>query len=405
MAHFCYEVKDPQGNRVIGRANGPSHMDVVRELSKVGYEVIRVWQKPPYLPGTRIWTYYRRASLSELSLLTRELAMFFASGIGLVRGLECCEEQGFSKHVSQAAADVAQGLHEGRSLSQAMAMRPDVFPPLYVKLVHAGEISGSLDQVLFRLSDYVEKELLLSRKVQSALAYPALIFAICLLLTGFLVYFLFPLFISFFNGLDIQLPAITQSLLAVTTFMRQPWVILLLLLSPVALSKVYDVLSRTDSAVNWFSNFLFDIPVYGQLKKAVVLSRFCSTLEILLNAGIPQFTALNVTAEAMDNMACTRSLKAIALRIRDEGDSLAEAVRRDPFYPQMLSSLIMVGEEVGNMPRVLNLAYKTYEMDVETTVGRMTVLLEPLILFVMGVVVGYVLLAVFLPIYSMLDGL
>lgn len=405
MPHYCYEVRDPQGKIVIGRANGPSHIDIVRELKKVGYEVLRVWQKPPYLPGTRIWTYYRRAPLNELSLLTRELAMFFSAGIGLVRGLECCEGQGFSKLVSRAAKDVAQGLHEGRSLSQALSLRPDVFPPLYIKLVHAGEVSGALDEVLFRMSDYLEKELLLSRKVQSALAYPMLIFAICVLLTGFLVYFLFPLFVSFFNGLDVQLPAITQSLLTITTFMRQPWVIALVILAPMLLSKIYDVLARTDAAVSWFSNFLFSIPVYGKLKRAVVLSRFCSTLEILLNAGIPQFTALTVTAEALDNKAACASLKEIALRIRDEGDSLAEAIGRDPFYPQMLSSLITVGEEVGDLPRVLNLAYQTYELDVESTVGRMTVLLEPLILFVMGGVVGYVLLAVFLPIYSMLDGL
>ena len=389
----------------MGQANGPGHLDVVLELNRVGYEVVRVWQKPPIVPGFRFWSFYGQVPLSELSLLTRELAMFFSSGIGLIRGLESVEEQGFSKQTARSAGDVAQGLSEGRSFSQSLGLRPDVFKPVFIKLVHAGEVSGALDQILHRLSEHLERELLLKKRVQTALAYPALIFSVCLLLTAFLVFFLFPLFVSFFDGLNTKLPAITLSLVKITDFFSHPAVMVTCVLLPFLLGRLYNYLIIKDAVVLWFSTTMMNIPIIGPLRRAVVLSRFCSTLSILLSSGIPQFTALTITADAMGNRAAEVAITTLAKRVRDDGDSVAEAMGKEDLFPKMLVSLILVGEEVGDLPRVLDMAYQNFELDVETSVSRLTVFMEPLILAIMGLVVGYVLLAVFLPVYSMLDGL
>lgn len=390
---------------MLGRANGPGHLDIVMELNRVGYQVIRVWEKPPYVPGARLWSFYRQVPLSELSLLTRELAMFFSSGIGLLRGLESVEEQGFTKQTSQAAADVAKALSQGRSFSQSLGLRSDVFRPVYIKLVHAGEVSGALDQILHRLSEHLERELELKKKLQSALAYPLLIFLVCLGLIAFLIFVLFPMFVSFFDGLNTKLPAITMSLVSVVNVLRHPLSIVALILTPIVLAKIWDVVRSKESMVLWFSNLLLDLPIIGALRRAVVLSRFCSTLSILLSSGIPQYTALTIVAEAMDNRSAELAIKTATSRIRDDGDSMAEAFGKEDLFPKMLVSLIYVGEEVGNLPSVLEMAYENFEMEVETTVSRLTVVMEPLILAVMGIIVGYVLLAVFLPVYSMLDGL
>ena len=405
MPHFCYEARDPQGRLVKGRANGPGHLDVVLELKKVGYDVVRVWHKPLYMPGGRLWSLFGQVPLSELSLFTREMAMFFSAGIGLDRGLSAIQEQGFSKQTSQAAGDVAKGLSQGRSLSQSMSLRPDVFRRMYVKMVKAGEESGALEHILRRLADYLEKELVLTRRIQSALAYPGLIFFLCIGLTAFLVFFLFPIFVSFFDGLDIRLPWITTSLVALTRMMRHPVAILIMILSPFLFGKLLGALARSESVVEWYSQTLLRIPLIGRLKKTVVLTRFCSTLSILLNAGIPQFSALNITSGALGSRTAESAITRAAIRIRDQGDSLSEALGKEELFPPLLVSLVLVGEEVGDLPRVLDLASAGFEMDVETTVSRLTVFLEPLMLTIMGFVVGYVLLAVFLPIYSMLDGL
>ena len=405
MPIFCYEALDPQGELVTGKAKAPAHIDLVVELKKVGYEVRRVWQKPPYVPGFRIWSGLWRVPLSELALLTRELGMFFASGIGLLRGMESIQGQGFSKQTTRACGDVSQALAQGHSLSQSMALRPDVFEPMYVRLIHAGEVSGALDRILEKLSEYLERELILTRRVQSAMAYPALIFFVCLGLTAFMVFFLFPTFVSFFDGLDIRLPAITRSLLVVTTTARDPAFIIASVIVAFIASRIYESLARRESAVIWFSGFLLNAPVVGPIKRAVVLSRFCSTLSILMKAGVPQYTALSISAASIGNRAAETALQTCAMRIRDDGDSLSEALGKESLFPRMLISLIVVGEEVGDIPKVLDLAVNGFELEIDRSISQFTVLLEPLMLSFMGLVVGYVLLAVFLPVYSMLEGL
>lgn len=405
MPHFCYEAKDPKGNLKTGTAVGPGHLEVVRELKNVGYDVVRVWQKPPGVPGFRVWSLFGKVPLKELALLTRELGMFFTSGIGLVKGLEALQGQGFTKQTSRATADVAQGLTSGMSLSQSMAMRPDVFRPMYVRMIHAGEMSGALDKILDQLSNYLERELTLVRRVQAALAYPALIFLVCVALTTFMVFFLFPTFVGFFDGLDIRLPAITKSLLTVTSLSREPVVLTLLALLPFAVGYIVNQIRRSQSYISWLSNTLLKLPLLGPLNRAMVLARFSSTLSILMKAGVLQFTALNITAGAVGNKAAEEAIERCAERIRDDGDSLSESMSKEELFPRMLVSLVLVGEEVGNLPRVLDLASDGFELDVDTTISRATVMLEPLMLLIMGIVVGYVLLAVFLPVYSMLDAL
>lgn len=337
--------------------------------------------------------------------MTRELGMFFTSGVGLLRGLEAIKDQGFSKQTGKAAEDVAQSLAAGMGLSQAMALRPDVFQQVYIRMVHAGEISGALDKILDRLSDYLERELMLRRRVQSALAYPALIFLVCLGLTGFMVFFLFPTFVGFFDGLDMNLPAITRSLMTVTSVSREPVAILLLCLVPFLVSWLINLVRSTESHISWLSNKMMQLPIIGPLNRAVVLARFSSTLSILMKAGVLQFTALNITAGAVGNRAAQEAIERCAERIRDDGDSLSEAMNKEEIFPRMLTSLVLVGEEVGDLPRVLDLASYGFELDVDTKISRFTVMLEPLMLSIMGLVVGYVLLAVFLPVYSMLEGL
>lgn len=405
MAYFCYEAREPDGKIVLGQAVGPGHLSVVQELRKVGYEVLRIWQKPPYVPGTRFWSLFGRVPINELALFTRELAMFFSSGVGLLRGLESIKEQGFSKQTTRAVADVTKAVGEGASLSQAMALRPDVFEAVYRQLIYAGEMSGSLDAILHNLSDYLEKQLILKRRVQSALAYPGLIFLLCLVLTGFLIFFLFPIFVGFFEGLNVKLPAITESLLFLSQSLKHPITVIGLLFLPPVLGKIYNTVSANGSVVAWYSNWLLGLPIIGPLKRAVIMARFSSTLSILLRSGIPQFTALSIVGQTLGNRAAELAIKRAIQLIRDEGDSLSEALAKEPLFPRMLVSLILVGEEVGNLPRVLDLATDNFEMNVDTTLTRLTVMVEPLMLSVMGFVVGYVLLAVFLPVYAMLDGL
>ncbi len=405
MPRFSYIVIDPSGKMRRGQADGPGHLDVVMELKKVGYEVQSVWQQPPVMGSLGIWRMFQRVPLEELTLFTRQLSMFFGAGLGLLKGLDCLKQQGFSKKTSQAADDLSKSLRDGRGLSQSMALRPDVFSPVFTKLVYAGETSGALDDILKRLADYLERDLLLQKRLRSALAYPALIFAFSMSLVAFLVFFVFPMFVSFFDGLNLQLPLPTKSLIAVTSLLRDPVFLASTLFVGWGVTfVVYRELGRSDRGARFFDRMLLNIPLVGELQRSVLLARFSRTLAILLEAAVPQFLALEIVSGALGNREMEAALKRATEALKN-GESLSEAMARESIFPALLTSMVAVGEEVGSLSRVLNLVADSFELDIDTSVSRLTVVLEPVMLGIMGIVVGYVLLAVFLPVYGLLEGL
>lgn len=389
-----------------GEAEGPSHLDVVLELRRVGYEILGVWQKPPYLPGTLIWRFFHRVSLQEIAVFTRQLSMFLSAGLGLLRGLESIAGQGFSKQTAESAGELSQGLRDGRGLAASMSLRPSMFSPVYVRMVHAGESSGALDRILVRLADFLERDLLLQQRLRSSLAYPTLIFVFSVLMVSFLLLFVFPMFVSFFDGLDIELPVVTKSLLALTNFFRHPGVLAVLLIGlPVLLYQGYQRMGRSDEAMLVMSQARLKIPLVGPLVHSVLLARFARTLGILLEAGIPQLTALQTSGRTIGNAALEQAVERACERIRNDGASLSAALGQERLFSRDLLSMMSVGEEVGRLPHVLESMADTLDLTIETSVSRLTVVLEPLMLGLMGLVVGYILLAVFLPVYALVEAL
>ncbi len=322
------------------------------ELRKLGYEILGVWQKPPYLPGISIWRFFHRVSVDELAIFTRQLSMFFSAGLGLLAGLESISKQGFSRQTAESAAELSQGLRDGRGLAASMAMRPAVFSPVYVRMVHAGESSGALDKILARLAEFLERDLLLQKRLRSSLAYPALIFVFSIAVVGFLLLFVFPMFVGFFNGLNVELPAITRSLLAITGFFRHPLVLATLFVGvPFLGYQVYQRVGRSDEAVHVLAQARLKIPLVGPLLRSVLLARFGRTLAILLEAGIPQLTALQTAGRAIGNKALEKAVERASLRVRDDGASLGAALGLEPLFPRDMVSMMAVGEEVGRLPQ------------------------------------------------------
>lgn len=406
MPRFAYEARDPKGKIVRGEADGPSHLDVVLELRRVGYEILGVWQKPPYLPGVSIWRFFHRVSLEEMAVFTRQLSMFFSSGLGLLRGLESIAGQGFSRTTAESAEELSRGLRDGRGLAASMSLRPMVFSPVYVRMVHAGESSGALDKILARLADFLERDMLLQKRLRSSLAYPMLIFGFSIFVVTFLLLFVFPMFVSFFEGLDVELPRVTQSLLAITGFFRNPAVIAsLFIILPFASYQAYQRVGRSDEATLMFANARLRLPLVGPLVHSVLMARFARTLGILLEAGIPQQTALQTSGRAVGNAAVEQAVNRACARIREEGSGISAAFAQEPLFSRSLVSLMAVGEEAGRLPQVLESAADSLDLTIETSVSRLTVVLEPLMLGLMGIVVGYILLAVFLPVYALVEAL
>ncbi len=407
MPTYFYRALDPQGDHVEGEAEGPSLRDVAHELKVIGYQVESLWERPPRLGmRTAFLSLFRSVSALELSLFTRQVAILLANGINLIEGLNGIKKQDVSPMMRSAIDEVIQGLEQGTGLSGALKTRPDVFSPVYVSLVRSGEVTGQLDVVLNRLAWFLERDLNLVRRIKSAMMYPILIFVVSTAIVVFMVTFVFPQFMSFFAGLNLKLPLASRILVTVTRTCQEPWFLVSLFVGlPLLFHQLHRHFVRTDLGNRQLAAAMLSLPLVGRIQSQVILARFCRTLAALLDSGVPQMVCMDVVAEAVGNRCVTDQIDRAAQRVRDEGLTLSRALGQEKFFPKMCSQLLRVGEEVGNMAPLLNRLADSYEADLELSVGKFVAVLEPLMMLVMGALVGYVLLAIFLPIYSLLDAL
>ncbi len=403
MTRFAYQVRDPAGRVSTGEAHAPGILDAVNHLRKVGYEVLGVWPKPLPGPGATLWRFAYRVPPSHLATYTRQLAMYFSSGVPLLQALDSLSSQDFSPALSEASRHLSNSLRAGRGLSSAMLSFPAVFSPVYVRLVHAGESSGALEKILHRLADFLERDSRTQKQLQAALAYPALVFLLSTLIVSGLLVGVFPMFASFFSGLNVEMPAVTRSLVVLTELVRDPWFLLVIAIGgPLLISRGYDFLTATERE-HALASWRLRVPLTGGLVHSVALARFARTLSVLTEAGVPYLNALEAAGGSLGNEALGAAVRRASRRVKLEGVSLAGALRDEPLFPPLLTSMLAVGEEVGDIPRVLDSAAATLDLTVETTVSRLTVVLEPLMLGVLGLIVGYILLAVFLPVYRLIE--
>lgn len=407
MPTFFYRALDPQGEHVEGEAEGPSLRDVAHELKVIGYQVESLWERAPRLAlRTAFLSLFRSVSALELALFTRQLAILLVNGVNLIEGLNGIKKQDVSPMLRSAVDEVIQGLEQGTGLSGALKARPDVFSAVYVSLVRSGEVTGQLDVVLNRLAYFLERDLNLVRRIKSAMMYPILIFVVSTAIVVFMVTFVFPQFMSFFAGLNLKLPLASRVLVTVTRTFQDPLFLATVLVGlPLLVHQLHRHFVRTDLGNRQLAAAMLALPLVGRIQSQVILARFCRTLAALLDSGVPQMVCMDVVADAVGNRSVTDQIDRAAQRVRDEGVTLSRALSQEKFFPRMCTQLLRVGEEVGHIAPLLNRLADSYEADLELSVGKFVALLEPLMMLVMGGLVGYVLLAIFLPIYSLLDAL
>jgi len=407
MATFFYRAIDPMGERVEGEAEAPSLRDVAHELKVIGYEVESIWERAPRVAfRTFFLSLFQSVSALELSLFTRQMAILLTNGVNMVEGLNGIKKQDISKSLRSAIDEVIEGLEHGTGLSGALKKRPDVFSPVFVSLVRAGEVTGQLDTVLNRLAYFLERDLNLIRRIKSAMMYPILIFVVSAAIVVFMVTFVFPQFMSFFAGLNLKLPLASRILVAVTRTFQDPVFLGCVAIGlPLLFYQLHRHFVRTDLGNRQMASMMLALPIVGRIQSQVILARFCRTLAALIESGVPQMVCMDVVADAVGNRCVMDQIDRAAVRVRDDGLSLGRAIGEETFFPKMCTQLMRVGEEVGNIPPMLNRLADSYEADLELSVGKFVALLEPLMMLIMGALVGYVLLAIFLPIYSLLDAL
>lgn len=340
----------------------------------------------------------------ELTVFTRQLATLVRAGMPLLRGLEVLGRQQPEGPMREVITEVAETIRTGGSLSDGLARHPRVFDGLYVSMVRAGEAGGALDTVLDRLAEFLEKSRRLRGRVKAALTYPVVILTVAAVVVGVLVVLVIPRFESIFANLlkGQPLPALTRAVLGVSEGVQAHlgWIVLALVLG--VLVGRWG-LRRPAAALHW-DGLKLRLPVLGEVVRKTVVARFARTLATLLGAGVPILSALQITRDTAGNRRVSEAIDGVALRVR-AGEGVAAPLAAAGVFPAMVQGMVEVGEETGRLPDMLERIADTFDEEVDHAVSALTSLLEPVMIVLMAGVVGTMVLALFLPLVRIVQGL
>ncbi|MDQ7857220.1 MAG: type II secretion system F family protein [Armatimonadota bacterium] len=403
MAVFRYSAKDQTGRMISGVIEADSDAMVVDRLRDMGFFITALERT---VERTDIMQYLQGLfgiGLKDLAIFSRQFSTMVNSGLSLVRTLSILEQQTVNKRLREITAQVRADVEAGRPLSDAMSKHPKAFSSLYVNMVKAGETGGVLDEVLDRVATYLEKEQALRSKIRSAMVYPILLTIAALGGLFFMTIVILPQFENLFRELGGSgtLPLPTQIAIAVSAGIRRYWYIGLVV--TVVLVYVLRRYLQTPDGRQRYDRFKLKMPVLGELNRKIVVARFTRTLGTLIASGVPIMQSLEVVSRAIDNTVIGQAIEAVRASIR-EGQTIAIPLQFSGVFPPMVVQMAKVGEETGQLEQMLEKVADFYDVEVETTVASLTSLLEPLLIIFMGVIVGAMVIALYLPIFQLATG-
>jgi len=345
-----------------------------------------------------LFKFFRRIGAADVAVLTRQLATLVRAGIPLVDSIGALTDQVEKEELKRVLTVVREKLNEGTSFAKSLEQHPKAFPPIFVNMVAAGEASGTLEQVLERLADFMEGQARLRSKVSAALAYPVLMAAIGILLISVLMVAVVPKVTAIFESLDRALPWYTQVLIATSTFLASYWWLMAMLISG-GVWWFRRWKKTPEGRLRW-DTLCLKAPIFGRLLQMLAVARFSKTLATLLAAGVPLLKAMEIVKNVLDNALLEKVVQEATGSIR-EGESIAEPLKRSGQFPPIVTHMIAVGEKSGQLEQMLESVAEAYDAQVETNVQALTSLLEPLMIVVMGAAVGFIAFAIMMPLIQM----
>ena len=337
-------------------------------------------------------------STNDVAMMTRQLATLLVAGLPLVEALGVMVDQSEKKSVKSLMADIREEIRGGASYSAVLERYPREFSQIYVHMVRAGEASGALDQILFRLAEFLEKQLALKHKVTNAVLYPALMLIVGVLVLFFLMTFVVPKITAVFTSLKQALPWPTVVLMSISHFLADYWAVIFggVLLIVWAVRRALKTEAGQSTADRW----LLKIPLIGEVARLVAISRLTSTMATMLASGVQLLDAMEVAKRVMNNRVLEHAVEGARQNIR-EGETIAEPLKRSGEFPALVTHMIAVGERSGEMEEMLRRIGQIYDGEVDRVITRFTSLLEPIMILVMGVLVFFIVVAILLPIFEM----
>ena len=398
---FQYSVRDRTGKIVNGKLEADSQATVVQKLKQMGYAPVSITQtnsgmnKEVSLPG-----FGAKVKLKDLAIMSRQFATMINSGLSLLRALDILSNQTENKALAKVLATVRNDIEIGQSLSASLAKHPDIFPPLMVNMCRAGEVGGFLDAVLLQIAENYEAEVKLRGKIKSAMTYPVVVFVMAILAVIGMLLFIVPIFATMFDDLGGELPAPTKVLVVMSGLMKvfAPVGFVGFIVFMVTWKKV-----KHDERVRAVMDPLkLKLPVFGSLSQKIALSRFSRNLGTMLHSGVPILQSLDIVAATTGNVVLERAVRDVQESVR-KGESLAKPLEKHAVFPPMVVQMMAVGEDTGALDTMLHKISDFYDQEVEATAEALTSLIEPLMIAFLGGVVGSMIIALYMPIFKVMD--
>jgi type IV pilus assembly protein PilC len=399
MAAFSYSAIDARGIELAGEINALNLEAAHEQLRLRGLLAQSLDERPASGQGG-LRTAFKKVKPKSLQIFSRQFATMIEAGLSVVAALVILEEQTDDKYLAEVVSEVRADVEGGLLLSQAMSRHPKVFSRLYVAMVEAGEAAGILDEVLDRVAVQIEKETQIRRKVKGAMIYPAVVMAFATLVLIAMLLFLVPIFVGIFEELGGDLPALTQVVVNASEILREKWFIVL----PGFAGLVFGIrrLKKTERGVRVWDRIKLRIPMsIGSVVRKVALARFSRTLSTLVAAGVDIIKALEITGTTAGNSVVHDALAEVRTKVH-EGVPIAQPMAENPIFPPMVSQMVKIGEETGELEKMLGKVADFYEDEVDAAIKALTSIIEPLMMIAVGAMVGVIIIAMYLPMFKML---
>ncbi len=410
MPTFSYVARDRTGKQVPGTQEAASKEALVQLLREKGLVVTKVEEKRAVTRAKakgvgQFQLFKGRVKLRDLSIFCRQFATMINAGVSLVRCLDVLEQQTSSYRLKSIIRDVEAEIEAGASLSRAMAKHPRVFSNLAVGLVRAGEVGGVLDETLDRLAGFLEADMELRRKVKAAMTYPIIVVIMAAGIVIFLSTFILPKFIALFKELGLsedEFPLLTRMLMKFSNFVIHYWWACIIIVVAVVIG--FNRIRATKTGRRYMDVIKLRVPVFGSLTHKIAMARFSRTLSTLLSSGVPILQAMETTAGTVDNVLIQDAILAARASIR-EGDTIADPLAASRQFPPMVVQMISIGEETGQLDSMLEKVAQFYESEVDAALEGLTAAIEPVMIVGLGGVVLFILIALWMPLISVIQKL
>lgn len=400
MATYAYKAKTKDGKTIKGKIESLTKIEALNELNHMNlivYEVEplnSILHKDIYI-GTPL-------KQKDFVLFLRQFATLTEAGILLVNAVELLSEQTTSKPLKEALEEISVDLKEGIPLSDAMEEFPKLFPELLTQMIRSGEVSGQIEEVLDRMATYYEKQYRIKQKVSTALTYPIVVASFALLITIFLLVFIVPIFGDMFASFGSELPFITQVVLALSDFLGKYWWIGLVFTFGLILT--FNYLKKKENIAYYIDMFSLKIPVVGSFIQKATLARMTQTLSSLINSSVPILQAVDVTSSVVGNRV-VQDVLAKSKKALERGESLATPMEEHWVFPPLISQMIRVGESSGALDDMLKKVADVYDQEVEEASDKLQSLIEPVLIIFLAVIVGFIVLSIVVPMFSLFEAI